>query len=301
MPGKSSFGVAPPIRGNTAAPTHLDLSALSIVVVVKDNPQGIRRLLMACLSVFSPYRCPKEIILVNNRSRPPLTLPVWTSWLPVRILICSRLGLAAARNVGARAATGDWLLFLESRCQPTERLIDGYQQALNGAIAYAGSIQAEGVDIFSRYYDMQEILIPPPLLDQAGERPNFLITANALVWRRAFFQIGGFDERLDAAGGEDIDLGLRLWGIGPLSYAPQALVIHTFEPSLIAFLRHFAGSGRAKRLLARCYHVDLSPRFFTPVVGTPVYRLLAKLQWFALRWGYTTARLTSLSESRCIP
>src|SRR5437773_8305775 len=108
MTGTSSFGILPPTRGNTTAPTHMDLSEVSVVVAVKDNEPGIERLLMACLTVFSSHHCPKEIILVDNRSRPPLTLPAWTSWLPVRILICSRPSPAAARNVGARAATGEW-------------------------------------------------------------------------------------------------------------------------------------------------------------------------------------------------
>ncbi len=295
----SYFGIVPPHRGNNTAPCHLDLSELSIVVPVKDNQQGIRHLLMACLKVFSPHHCPKEIILVDNRSQPPLTIPAWaSSWLPLRTLICSQPGPAAARNMGARQTTGEWILFLDSDCQPTNKLIKGYQQALNGAVAYAGTVQAKGADLLSHYYDMQRILIPPPLLDEGGERPNFLITANALVWREAFIQIGGFDEQFHEAGGEDIDLGLRLWSIGQLSYAPQALVIHTFEPSLIAFLRRFARYGRANRRLSNCYHADLTPRPFTPVVETSFYRLLAKLQFFALRWGYATARLKHIPSSR---
>src|SRR5262249_45753131 len=156
---------------------------------------------------------------------------------------CSREGAASARNMGGRAATGEWLLFLDSNSQPTERLIEGYRQALSGAVAYAGSVQAKERDLLSRYYDMQAILIPPPLRDQGEERPNFLMTSNALVWRRAFLQIGGFDERFHITGSEDMDLGLRLWSVGPLSYAPQALVIHTFEPDLFAFLRHFVRRG----------------------------------------------------------
>src|SRR5258708_30950858 len=41
-------------------------------------------------------------------------------------------------------------------CLPMPGLIDGYRQAMNGAIAYAGIVQAERSDLVSRYYDRSE-------------------------------------------------------------------------------------------------------------------------------------------------
>jgi len=89
---------------------------------------------------------------------------------------------------------------------------------------------------------------------------------------------------------EDVDLGLRLWRIGELAYAPQAPVLHATEPHVGAFVRRFVRYGRANRLLGARYHVDLTPRRFSPQQSTVLNRLFAGLQFVALSWGYRTTR-----------
>ena len=287
----TTFAISPRSRGYAVAPHELLLSDLTIIVPVKNNQIGVTRLLEACLKIFYSKPCPAEIVLVDNLSHPPVEISAHlASSLPVRVLVCTQPGAAAARNLGARQALTQWLLFLDSDCLPTPGLIDGYRQALNGAIAYAGMVRAEHHDPISRYYDTQGILIPPPLWDDGKKRPAYVITANALVWREALAQLGGFDERFPSAGGEDIDLGLRLWSIGPLEYAPLAQTLHTFEPHLLAFVRRFVRYGYGNRLLAARYQADLTPRSFVPHHLSLFNRFLASVQWLALWWGYHTAQ-----------
>jgi Glycosyl transferase family 2 len=287
----SSYAIRPAQAGSGRAPCHLDLADLSLVVPIYNNRHGAQQFLAACLDMFSPRRCPREIILVDSLSVPLLTVPRFASWgLPLQVLACPRPGAAAARNLGARTATGEWILFLDSDCLPTATLIEGYERAMSGAVAYSGVVRAAHDDPLSRYYDTQGIFSPPPVWHQGRERPAYLITANALVWRRALAQVGGFDERFPDAGGEDVDLGLRLWRVGPLAYAPQAQVLHATEPHLSAFVRRFVRYGRANRLLSTRYHVDLSPRRFVPLRRTALNHVLADLQFAALWWGYVTTR-----------
>ena len=285
----TTFGITPTHRGNTVAPRELALSDLTMVVPVKNNQTGVTRLLEACLRVFAPNHFPAEILLVDNLSHPPVEVPAHlASYLPIRRLVCARPGAAAARNLGARQAQTQWILFLDSDCLPMPGLIDGYRQAMNGAIAYAGIVQAERSDLVSRYYDAQSILNPSPVWDKGEERPAYLITANALVWREALAQIGGLDERFPSAGGEDIDLGIRLWSLGPLAYAPAAQTLHTFEPHLRPFVHRFVRYGRGNRLLAARYQANLAPHPFVPQLPSLINRLLASVQFFSLWWGYHT-------------
>src|SRR5258706_1577643 len=161
----STFRILPVQQGDTVAPSQLDLADLSIVVPVKNNQAGVERLLTACLKVFPPNHCPAEIVLVDNLSSPPLDVPAQVaSALPVRLVVCSQPGAAAARNVGARLARTQWILFLDSDCIPTVGLIEGYQHAMSGAIGYVGGVQASHTNTLSAYYDTQGILRPLPAL-----------------------------------------------------------------------------------------------------------------------------------------
>jgi cellulose synthase/poly-beta-1,6-N-acetylglucosamine synthase-like glycosyltransferase len=148
---------------------------------------------------------------------------------------------------------------------------------MNGAIAYAGHVCAAGGDCLSRYYESQHILIPPRV---AENRPQYLITANALVWRRAFEAIGGFDESFQRAGGEDVDLGFRLSQIGLLAYAPTAVVRHDFNDGYRGFVRRFIRYGRGNRQLASRHGLDLQPMPFVPAEPS-VYNWFAAVAQFA--------------------
>ena len=288
----TTFQITPDSFGNTLAPCELAFLDLTIVVPVKNNQEGISCLLEACQNVFSQENHPFEIILVDNLSTPPLQVPAHLAIsLPVSIIVCTRPGAAAARNQGIRKAQTRWILFLDSDCIPTPGIIDGYRQALNGAIAYVGTVRAERNSPISRYYDTQAILKPLPVWEENQERPAYLITANTLIWREALIQVEGFDESFPSAGGEDIDLGLRLRSVGPLAYAPAAQALHTFEPFLLAFMRRFMRYGRGNRLLARRYQAKLVPHPFVPRHLSPINWFLAGVQFLCLWWGYHTSNM----------
>ena len=100
----SQFGIHPTRRGDGSAPCTLALEDLSLIVPVRDNQAGIHRLLHACFTIFSPTHHPREIVVVDNLSHPPLELPPLCIWgLPVRLLFCDWPGAAAARNLGVFA------------------------------------------------------------------------------------------------------------------------------------------------------------------------------------------------------
>ncbi len=282
----------PQSRGQQTAPGPFKTTDISVVVPVKNNRDGVHRLLSAWLTTHSPEHFPREILIVDNASCPPLSIaPHYAErGLHVTLLSCSRPGPARARNVGWRAAQANWIFFLDSDCIPTEATLTGYLQDANGAIGYAGSIYAATSDCIPFYYEQQGILTPPFLLEEGVAHPTSLITANALVWKPALIQIGGFDEQFSQAAGEDLDLGLRLWQVGPLSYAPDAQVAHAFEPGLRCFIKRFVRYGRGNRLLSQCYNVDLSPRPFLSTRSLWSHRCLAILQYLCLWWGYQTGR-----------
>ncbi len=129
----------------------------------------------------------KELALIGDEIRP-------LGW---RILFQENRYLGAARNVGARHATGEFLLFMDDDnvAKPHE---------LSTFVAMA---QRTGADIITSFFDVFETEAtlesdgPPPLrftpygADPAlGIFTNCYGDANALYSRRAFDKLGGFTE-----------------------------------------------------------------------------------------------------------
>jgi glycosyltransferase involved in cell wall biosynthesis len=270
------------------APCEFRCGDVSVIIPVKDNQAGITQFLSALFETHSSASLPFEVIIVDNRSAVAIEIPteMMGHGLPIRLIQCRSVGPASARNAGAAIAQGRWLLFVDSDCEPTASFIAGYGCAMNGALGYAGNVRSAGGNRLSRYYESQDILVPPRVME---DRPQYLITANALVWRRAFERIGGFDEGYSMAGGEDVDLGFRLSQLGNLSYAPASVVLHDFSDGYGGFLRRFVRYGRGNRRLSRCHGISLRPKPFLPTHLTPHNLLVAFLQFLWLSWGYWTA------------
>ncbi len=226
-------------------------------------------------------------IIVDNNSSPKIELKRTDYSIPVRLLTCSKIGPASARNFGVKHSQTDWILFTDSDCVPTSTLLTGYLKVQNGSVGYAGNIKAYGQDFISKYYEHQEILIPPKVYERPNEpRPEYLITANSLVWRPAFDIVGGFNENIKIAGGEDIDLGFKLLNIGQLSYAFDSIAKHNFGDGLSDFKERFMRYGYGNKIISKLYGLDLKPKPFKPNKPTAINFILAFMQYYWLSKGY---------------
>ncbi|HXD94466.1 MAG TPA: glycosyltransferase, partial [Bacteroidia bacterium] len=232
---------------------------------------------------------PKEIIIVDNNSILPIKVDNFflSKGLPIQLFTCSKPGPAAARNFGASNAKGEWILFNDSDCLPTSNLLKGYLKADNGSIAYAGNIKALGTDKLSKYYESQEILLPLKTHNDYGVSvPQYLITANTLIWRKAFLEIKGFNEEIKIAGGEDIDLGLRLSQYGNLSYAFDSIALHDFNDGLFGFYKRFKRYGKGNHHIEKLWKTSMRPHPFRPNSKTLYNEMMALLQYLFLLGGY---------------
>jgi len=284
----STLGLQPWKRKVLISPTSIDFSDISVIIPVKNNQKGIKLFLSEFLKTHSPARYPREIIIVDNNSKPPICIPkeYVHDGLNITVLRCSSPGPACARNLGIQHAQTEWVLFTDSDCIPSPSFLLGYFEAMNGSVGYAGTVKAWGRDRLSRYYESQEILIPPKMCEDGVTRPEYVITANTLVWRAALEDIGGFNETIMIAAGEDIDLGFRLREIGNLSPAPAACVYHNFDDGLIGFIKRFLRYGKGNRIISQLYTLDLTPRIFRAKQPSVFNWLFSRIQYLCLYWGY---------------
>jgi GT2 family glycosyltransferase len=158
---------------------------------------------------------------------------------------------AAARNLGARHAGGEYLLFLDADCIAApdliERILARHRQ---GPAVVGGAVIAEA----GSYWTLcDNLLVFAPYLTSATAGPRAYLPSHALsIARAAFAEVGGFDESF-APTGEDMDLSLRLRARGyELLLEPSAGVAHRpARASAAAVFEHMRSFGRGYYHLQR--------------------------------------------------
>jgi glycosyltransferase involved in cell wall biosynthesis len=169
-----------------------------------------------------------EVIVVNDGSTD------WTAEVlhrycgRVRVIDRPNGGIAAARNTGAAAASGQYLAFLD--CDDiwmpamVERAVAALDADDNCVLAYCNCAVMD-----SDGHDLRSALIGDgvdhaPTLDEMLSR-LWPIMPSAVVMRRASFDAcGGFTEEFRSYGFEDVIFWLRVREQGPFHYVPERLV-----------------------------------------------------------------------------
>lgn len=224
-------------------PSHRDVT---VVIPVRDNLSGVRRLVGALRGL--------RVVVVDDGSRMPLQSADFVgAHCDVEVLRHSvSRGPAAARNTGLRAATTDFVAFLDSDVVPRR----GWLEALLGhfcdptvALVAPRIIGLNSQDtLVARYEAVRSSL-------DLGQREapvvpygtvSYVPSAAIICRRSALTELGGFDEAMHC--GEDVDLCWRLVESGArLRYEPIALVAHEHRTSVRDWLgrKAFYGSSAA--------------------------------------------------------
>jgi glycosyltransferase involved in cell wall biosynthesis len=265
------------------------LPDISIIIPVRNNQNGIDRFLETFFATHNQDQYPKEIIIVDNNSDVPVKLKrdYMQKQLPIRLQTCLRRGPAAARNLGVNVSVGKWLLFCDSDCIPTPSFLTGYLASTKEAVAYAGNVKGTPATYVAKYYDDEETLVPYRKYNASGESvPLYIVTANSLVWKRAFNTCGKFDELFRDAGGEDVDLGIRLWQFGNIEYVPDSLILHDFSDGLVGLCKRFRRYGRGNRQLDEATGISMRPHLRHPKRRTIFNRFAMVIQYSFMSIGY---------------
>jgi peptidoglycan/xylan/chitin deacetylase (PgdA/CDA1 family)/glycosyltransferase involved in cell wall biosynthesis len=148
-------------------------------------------------------------------------------------------GQSRAANIGAQAAHGEFLLFLDDDliCERSlVRLHLEAHKASNREVLVFGPVPVsnESPATLATEWTRQATRIYTEPLDRTGVPiwpDNATVDANSSLSRRVFLEYGGFDETLHSAR-QNEELGIRLWhgGLG-FTYVRAAVTQHIFTKS----------------------------------------------------------------------
>ncbi len=253
------------------------LDDVTVIVPLHNNAEGLARLLAALRG--------HNVIVVDDGSDLPVEIPR-NRGTRCRVTVLRhdrRQGPAAARNAGLRAATTDFVAFLDSDVVPRsgwlEVMLGHFSDPEVALVAPRIVALDPESNALARYEHTRSSLDLGRRESAVQSRGlvSYVPSAAMLVRRRALLAQDGFDETMQVA--EDVDLCWRLEQAGwRLRYEPAAHVAHDHRISFRAWFgrKLFYGTGAAPLGERHAGMVTpLSVPFWT-VVATMLFATLTK-------------------------
>jgi GT2 family glycosyltransferase/glycosyltransferase involved in cell wall biosynthesis len=235
---------------DVSAPEREPRATLPTVTFVLVNHNGEAHLPYVLDSIRAQsYPAERTNVIVVDNASGDASLEVLGRFPEARVIVQeSNVGFAAGSNIGARAASGDCVAFVNTdmRLDPewlTEmtRAYDpgGGYPCVGGLILDWEGRRLDFADGVVNYHGMaDQVGFGMPLEDASIENDRellFACGASMLIGRGLFLELGGFDPAFFAYF-EDVDLGWRLWVSGnKVRLAARARTFHRHHGTSASF------------------------------------------------------------------
>jgi GT2 family glycosyltransferase len=251
-------------------------TGLSLVLATLDEGAELRETVR---SIIGGSVRPGEIVVVDDGgidgSCDALKHDKWRVQ-GVKLHRVERSGIAAARNIGSKLATGSHLVFLDAHCRLDFDCLRILQEALDrrpDAIVapaicdFGGTVYGCGARLIDA--ELRIRWLPP---NSESEVPYLLPIApgGCLAMGKATFQhLGGFGAFREL-GLEDIELSLRAWraGIDVLA-VPDAKLQHRFRPTPPYALKSTSRAYNVARVALVHFDGSRREQCLRKIIGTP--------------------------------
>lgn len=268
---------------------------ISIVIPCKNEGENISKTISSILEHRN--KTDYEIIVIDDGSKDGCCdfLRKKTFHPRIRLIDASGVGACRARNKGARWGKGDYLVFCDAHIFVQDywldRLAATFTEADTGivspAIASAANRDAVGYGLTLTETFGVNWLPHPGKTSPVPIAPG----GCAMIRRKIFWQLGGFDEGLRVWGHEDVEISLRCWCCGyRVLVNPEVEIAHIFRTShpyqvtmdhlyynyLRIALSHF-NSERVKKILGLIKSHPLAEEIITDIILSNIWDRRKKL------------------------
>ncbi|MEV0680188.1 glycosyltransferase [Actinosynnema sp. NPDC050436] len=207
---------------------------LSVVIPVKGRVGLLRDLLVSLRTARAGCGEPTEVLVVDDSTAGDADAHRRSC---AELDACYLRGprrVGSKRNLGARAARYDQLVFVDSDCRVTDAYLARIGKVLRdsppevGGVAGPVRMVGEETAVLRLFRRTQELNQPFSWPDRYAQI-TWSACANLAVRAEAFHAIEGFaEDTLTVVGGEDVDLGIRLTKSGrPILCDPDSVVLHS--------------------------------------------------------------------------
>ncbi|MDE0472270.1 MAG: glycosyltransferase [Ekhidna sp.] len=213
-----------------------------------------------------------EVLLIDGSPTPVLeelnSLEAVKKLLYKRIHV-PKLGISASRNLGAKNAKGEYLIFLDSDVILPSDYLENVEMALSvlDSDAFGGPDAAHPSFTVTQKainYTMTSILTTGGLRGKGNVSAYRPRGFNFGVRKLLFDKLGGFNEGVSV--GEDIDLSVRIAKVGAsVQFIEKAFVYHKRRISLIRFYKQIFRFGAGRILLAEKFSEERKITFLLPL------------------------------------
>ena len=243
---------------------------VSVIVPARDA----RERLPSCLDGLAGEGVPSaavELIVVDDAS---IDGTAEVAARPdVRVLKGAGRGPAAARNLGARHARGEILVFLDADAVPEAGWLEGMLAPLRhdaSVVAVKGRYYSNQPGLMARFTQL-EFEEKYARLERAP-RVDFVDSGTCAFRRDAFLAVGGFDESFPAQSAEDVELAFRLAAHGArFAFNAKAGVFHHHADRLWQYLVKKARYGYFRIAVYRRYpNKTLGDSYTPPSMGLQI-------------------------------
>ena len=267
----------------------------SIVIPTYNRPKRLEQCLQSIAELDYPKDC-FEVVVIDDGSHTSME-PIISQFgasLSIRFIRQHNAGPASARNTGAAAAQGNYLVFTDDDCRPHPNWLQALVRALKDVPdALVGGHTLNCLP--DNVYSTASQLLVDYLYDyynRGNGEATFFTSNNFAVPRVLYQQLGGFDTSFPLAAGEDREFCDRWRYHGFLMhYAPSMQLHHAHTLTLASFWRQHFNYGRG----AFHFHKARSQRQSQPIEVEPLTFYWRLLRFpFSQQQGWRTLGLSAL-------